>query len=163
TPARRRAPARAAWHTRRERPPGKDSTTVGMQTSATSAGILRRQGRRGARRVTGGCEAGRAAGGGERGGANDRPDSWLNAAVAPNRTEDPGIGTRFDRPLERMLGPDGAFAVDRVGEARGVREGFIALATMPAPRLLAIIIATYLSFNLTFGSLYMTIGVEHLG
>lgn len=80
-----------------------------------------------------------------------------------HRTEDPGIGTRFDRPLDRMLGRDGAFAVDRVGEARGIREGFVALATMPAPRLLVIIIATYLTFNLTFGSLYMTIGVEHLG
>lgn len=62
-----------------------------------------------------------------------------------------------------MLGRDGAFAVDRVGEARGLAEGFVALATMPAPRLLLMIIATYLSLNVTFGSMYMAIGVEHLG
>jgi len=79
------------------------------------------------------------------------------------RTEDPGIGTRFDRPLDRLLGHDGAFTVDRVGEAGGLREGFVALATMPVLRLLLIVIATYVVLNLTFGSLYMAIGVEHLG
>jgi inward rectifier potassium channel len=92
----------------------------------------------------------------------------LNAVVVTrgreaNRTEDPGIGTRFDRPLDRMLGRDGSFSVDRIGEARGFREGFVALATMPAPRLLLLVIGTYLTLNLTFGSLYMAIGVEHLG
>jgi inward rectifier potassium channel len=80
-----------------------------------------------------------------------------------HRTEDPGIGTTFGQPLDRLLQRDGMFAVDRIGEARGLREGFIALATMPAPRLVLVIIATYLSLNLTFGSIYMLVGVEHLG
>ncbi len=80
-----------------------------------------------------------------------------------HRTEDPGIGTRFDRPPDRLLGRDGTFAVDRIGEARGLREGFVRLATMPAPRLILIIIATYLSLNLSFGTIYMAIGVQHLG
>src|SRR5262245_12648337 len=34
---------------------------------------------------------------------------------------------------------------------------------MPAPRLLLVIVATYLTLNLTFGSIYMLVGVEHLG
>ena len=79
------------------------------------------------------------------------------------RTEDPGIGTSFDRPLDRLLARDGSFAVDRVGDARGLSEGFIALATMPAPRLILALIAAYLSLNLVFGSIYMSIGVEHIG
>jgi inward rectifier potassium channel len=79
------------------------------------------------------------------------------------RTEDPGIGTSFGQPLDRMLQRDGAFAVDRIGEARGLREGFIALATMPPLQLILAIVATYLSLNLMFGSIYMLIGVEHLG
>lgn len=86
-----------------------------------------------------------------------------NAAGESHRTEDPGIGTRFDRPPDRLLGRDGSFSVDRVGEARGLREGFVALATMPAPQLMLLVVCTYLTFNLTFGSLYMAIGVEHLG
>ena len=90
------------------------------------------------------------------------------SAVAQNpreshRTEDPGIGTTFGQPLDRLLQRDGAFSVDRIGEARGLREGFIALATMPAPRLVLVIIATYLTLNLTFGSIYMLVGVQHLG
>src|SRR6476646_4140952 len=65
-----------------------------------------------------------------------------------HRTEDPGIGTTFGQPLDRLLQRDGMFAVDRIGEARGLRE---------------VIIATYLSLNLTFGSIYMLVGVGHLG
>lgn len=80
-----------------------------------------------------------------------------------HRTEDPGIGTSFGRAPDRVLLRDGAFAVDRVGEARGLSEGFVALATMPAARLILVIIATYLTLNLTFGSIYMLVGVEHLG
>lgn len=80
-----------------------------------------------------------------------------------HRTEDPGIGTTFGQPLDRLLQRDGAFAVDRIGEARGLREGFVALATMPAWRLVLVVIATYLTLNLTFGSIYMLIGVQHLG
>lgn len=62
-----------------------------------------------------------------------------------------------------MLGHDGAFAVDRIGEARGLRDGFVKLATMPAPQLILVIVGTYLTLNLTFGSMYMLIGVEHIG
>jgi inward rectifier potassium channel len=81
-----------------------------------------------------------------------------------HRTNDPGIGTTFGgRPLDRLLLRDGAFAVDRIGETRGLRDGFVALATMPAVKLILIIIATYLTLNLTFGSIYMLIGVEHVG
>ena len=85
------------------------------------------------------------------------------ASGESHRTEDPGIGTTFGQPLDRLLQRDGAFAVDRIGEARGLREGFIALATMRGPRLVLVIIATYLTLNLTFGSIYMLVGVEHLG
>ncbi len=89
-----------------------------------------------------------------------------DVAQAPresHRTEDPGIGTSFGQAPDRVLLRDGRFAVDRIGEARGLSEGFVALATMPAPRLILVIIATYLTLNLTFGSIYMLVGVDHLG
>lgn len=58
---------------------------------------------------------------------------------------------------------DGKFAVHRKGELRGLSEGFVALATMPPLQLIAVIVAVYLSLNLSFGSLYMLIGVDQLG
>lgn len=79
------------------------------------------------------------------------------------RIDDPGIGSSFDRPLDRVMAKDGRFSVHRVGELRGLSEGFIALATMPPGQLVAIIVATYLTLNVIFGSLYMAIGVDHIG
>ncbi|MFZ1687707.1 MAG: ion channel [Flavobacteriales bacterium] len=79
------------------------------------------------------------------------------------RTQDPGIGSSFERPLDRLLDADGNFRVRRLGGLTGLREGFIALATMPIAQLVVTFVFGYLSMNLIFGSLYMLIGVEHLG
>ena len=79
------------------------------------------------------------------------------------RTEDPGIGTTFERPLDRVMARDGKFHVDRIGQISGFREGFIALATMPLWRLVLTFVLGYLTMNLIFGSLYMLIGVEQMG
>ena len=79
------------------------------------------------------------------------------------RIEDPGIGVSFERPLDRVMGHDGQFRVDRIGRLTGLREGFVALATMPTARLVLTFVIGYLSMNLMFGSLYMLVGVEQLG
>jgi inward rectifier potassium channel len=79
------------------------------------------------------------------------------------RIDDPGIASSFDRPLDRVMGKDGRFAVHRVGESRGVSEGFVKLATMPPARLILVVVGSYLTMNLFFGSLYMAVGVEQLG
>ena len=79
------------------------------------------------------------------------------------RTEDPGIGTSFERPLERVMARDGRCHVDRIGQISGLREGFVALATMPIGRLVLTFVIGYLGMNLVFGSLYMLVGVEDLG
>ena len=79
------------------------------------------------------------------------------------KTEDPGIGTSFERPLDRLVAADGSFRVNRIGQLSGLREGFVALATMPLWRLILTFVVAYLSMNLFFGSLYMIIGVEDIG
>lgn len=79
------------------------------------------------------------------------------------RTEDPGIGTSFEKPVERLMARDGSFRVDRIGESTGLREGFVALVTMSVGRLVLTFVAGYLTMNLLFGSLYMLIGVENIG
>jgi len=79
------------------------------------------------------------------------------------RANDPGLASSFERPLERLMAKDGSFRVDRVGRLTGPSEGFVALATMPIARLVATFVAGYLAMNLVFGSLYMLVGVEHIG
>ena len=79
------------------------------------------------------------------------------------RTDDPGLASSFDRPLDRLMSKDGTFHIRRDSRATGPSEGFVALATMPAGRLVLTIIATYLSMNLLFGSLYMLVGIESVG
>lgn len=79
------------------------------------------------------------------------------------KAEDPGIGSSFERPLDRLMAKDGSFRVYRMGGISGFREGFVALATMPLWRLVATFVLAYLMMNLFFGSIYMAIGVEHLG
>jgi inward rectifier potassium channel len=79
------------------------------------------------------------------------------------RTEDPGIGTSFERPVDRLMGPDGSFRVQRIGERGGLREGFVALVTMGTLRLVVTFLLGYVGMNLLFASLYMLLGVEHIG
>lgn len=38
------------------------------------------------------------------------------------RTDDPGLATAFDRPLDRLMSKDGSFRVDRVGRLTGPSE-----------------------------------------
>lgn len=80
-----------------------------------------------------------------------------------SRTDDPGIASSFERPLDRLMSKDGRFRVDRVGRISGISEGFVALATMPPARLVATFVAGYLVMNLAFGAIYMAIGVEQIG
>lgn len=83
-------------------------------------------------------------------------------STAP-RTEDPGIGSSFERPLDRLVASNGQFKVFRIGGVSGFREGFVALATMPIGRLIGTFLVAYLAMNIVFASLYMIIGVEQLG
>jgi inward rectifier potassium channel len=90
-------------------------------------------------------------------------ESVLMLRRPTDTTADPGFASAFDRPVDRLMSKDGSFLVDRVGRLSGLSEGFVALATMPLARLLATFVAGYLTMNLVFGSLYMLIGVEHIG
>lgn len=78
-------------------------------------------------------------------------------------TDDPGLASSFDRPLDRLMSKDGSFHVMRVGRLGGLSEGFVALATMPTVRLVATFVAGYLTMNLIFGAFYMAVGVEQIG
>jgi inward rectifier potassium channel len=79
------------------------------------------------------------------------------------RTDDPGIGTAFDRPVDRLVGKDDKFTVQRVGAGNGVREAFVSLVGMGTARFLGVLALGYVVINLVFGALYMAVGVEGIG
>lgn len=79
------------------------------------------------------------------------------------RTEDPGIGSSFDRTLDRLMSSDGNFRVRRSGASAGLREAFVHLVSISVGRLVLTLLAGYLGLNLLFGTLYMLVGVEQLG
>lgn len=87
----------------------------------------------------------------------------ISINIKAQRTEDPGIGTSFEKPLDRLVGKDGSFMVERGGSVGSLREGFIALVTMSVGRLIGTFVFGYLGMNLLFGTIYMLLGVEHIG
>jgi inward rectifier potassium channel len=91
------------------------------------------------------------------------PTGAIEGASSPRPVNDPGIATAFERPLDRLMDKDGSFRVSRDRRLAGLNEGFVSLATMPALLLVATFVGAYLTMNLLFGSIYMTIGVERLG
>jgi inward rectifier potassium channel len=83
--------------------------------------------------------------------------------ITAPKIEDPGTGTSFDRPVERLVGRDGRFAVNRVGSTNGLNEGFVSLVSMPTGRFIAVLVSSYVLINLLFGAMYMAVGVEGIG
>jgi inward rectifier potassium channel len=92
-----------------------------------------------------------------------RTPTAADHAAAARQVNDPGIASAFERPLDRLMNKDGSFRVSRDSRLAGLSEGFVSLATMPALRLVATFVGVYLTMNLLFGSIYMTIGVHQLG
>jgi len=90
-------------------------------------------------------------------------NSSIPFSSAKQAIHDPGLGTSFERPLERLMAGDGSFRVNRVGGVGALREAFIWLVSIPGWQLVLVLLAAYTALNLVFGSLYMLIGVEHIG
>jgi inward rectifier potassium channel len=98
-------------------------------------------------------------------GTDPRHMSSISTPSPPDKqaTHDPGLGTSFDRPLDRLMAGDGSFRVRRVGGIGALREAFLWLVGIPGWQLVLVLLAVYAALNLTFGSIYMLIGVEHIG
>lgn len=82
--------------------------------------------------------------------------------MAP-RADDPGIGTVFDKPVDRLVGADGSFLVHRVGARSGLSGAFIRLVTMRAWAFLLTLVSGYFIINLLFALLYLAVGVDGIG
>ncbi|MCB0815664.1 MAG: hypothetical protein KDB87_21180, partial [Flavobacteriales bacterium] len=87
--------------------------------------------------------------------------SYLRSGMAFRRhrtIHDPGIGLSFDKPVDRLLGADGQFRVDRRGGIRTFRQFFLFLTTVSTATYVLCLVATYLTVILVFGAGYMAVG-----
>lgn len=83
--------------------------------------------------------------------------------ITATRADDPGIGTIFDKPVDRLVGADGSFLVHRAGARSGLSGAFVRLVTMPAWSFLFTLVAGYFLINLLFAFLYLAVGIEGVG
>ncbi len=79
-----------------------------------------------------------------------------------SKTKDPGLGSDFKSPVERMMNEDGSFNIDRTGGMHSFRDTYKYLVELSWFRFFALTTATYIIINLIFASLYVVGGIEDI-
>jgi inward rectifier potassium channel len=78
------------------------------------------------------------------------------------RIKDPGIGTKFDEKVGRIINADGTYNVVRKGSQRGIRDIFKYLVEIKWSKFFLILFSAYILMNLVFTVIYMAIGFENI-
>jgi len=78
------------------------------------------------------------------------------------RIKDPGIGTKFDEKVRRIINADGTYNVVRKGSQRGIRDIFKYLVEIKWSKFFLILFSAYILMNLLFTVIYMAIGFENI-
>jgi len=73
-----------------------------------------------------------------------------------NEIKDPGIGTKIDEKVRRMINADGSYNVIKKGSAKGIRDIFKYLVEISWTWFFTILLYTVIIFNLIF-TLYLLI------
>lgn len=77
-------------------------------------------------------------------------------------TKDPGLGTKFSKPVKRLLNPDGSYNIVRKGGVQGARDFYKHLLEKSWIEFSLILFGTYIFVNLKFACIYLLIGIEDL-
>ena len=78
------------------------------------------------------------------------------------RIKDPGIGTKFDEKVGRIINADGSYNVIRKGSQRGFRDIFKYLVEIKWSKFFLILFAGYIVMNFLFTCIYMMCGFENI-
>ena len=76
--------------------------------------------------------------------------------------KDPGIGTKFDEKVRRMINADGSYNVVRKGSSEGIRDIFKYLVEISWFKFFTILFSGYILFNLFFTAVYLFFGFENI-
>lgn len=79
-----------------------------------------------------------------------------------NSTKDPGLGSKFQKPIHRMMNPDGSYNIIRKGGLNGVQDFYKYLLEIKWYWFFLFITSFYIFMNLIFTSLYLLVGIDQL-
>ncbi len=79
-----------------------------------------------------------------------------------NSTKDPGLGSKFQKPILRMVNPDGSYNIIRKGGLNGFQDFYKFLLEIKWYWFMSFVTAFYIVMNLIFTSFYLLAGIEQL-
>lgn len=79
-----------------------------------------------------------------------------------NEIKDPGIGTKIDEKVRRMINSDGSYNVIKKGSTKGIRDIFKYLVEISWTWFFTILFVGYIIFNLIFSIIYLYFGSENI-
>lgn len=79
-----------------------------------------------------------------------------------NTVNDPGLGSKFDGSVSRMIGKDGKFNVRRIGEISSIRDTYQFLVRISWWRFNLILLTYFIVLNGLFAGLYVALGIENI-
>lgn len=77
--------------------------------------------------------------------------------------KDPGLGSRFLKPVHRMMNEDGTYNIIRKGGLSGLKDFYKYLIDVHWLVFFLILIGSFILLNLIFASIYLLIGSEQIG
>ena len=76
--------------------------------------------------------------------------------------KDPGLGSKFQKPISRMMNRDGSYNIVRKGGLTKMQDFYKYMLDTSLPKFLIILLIIYIILNLFFSGVYMLIGIEQL-
>lgn len=77
--------------------------------------------------------------------------------------KDPGLGSKFSKPVKRLMNRDGSYNIERIGGLKKYQDFYKYLQDISLPKFLLITISIYIVINIVFSCLYLIAGIEQLG
>ncbi len=78
------------------------------------------------------------------------------------KANDPGLGSKFQNPIKRMMNPNGEYNIIRKGGLNNFQDFYKFLLEIKWYAFLLFITLFYIAINLIFSSLYLLVGIEQL-
>lgn len=76
--------------------------------------------------------------------------------------KDPGLGSRFQRPVKRMMNQDGSYNIIRKGGLSNFQDFYKYLLDIHWYNFIFLVLLIYILINLVFSGIYIAIGIEQL-